>query len=239
MGAIIGEAKRIRMVILVAAIVVLGGLFAMAGVASAAVVSGPDIIPAPASAEDSAPGAFNTHQQAFDERQGVVLPVTVGTDNGTIPAGTRVNSHMIFLNQQDGVTTALSDISKVWTFDGPIIGVMSDFGGTLEAASNAILGHPGTIYPGAFAARGLESGTQDGYTVAGNTITVSMRVTQPGDWIRVVTAVSVGGTTSFLTESSGSSVGGTVVFASTAAAFAMIMGGGWYARRRWFGTGTG
>ncbi len=208
MSAIIGESKRFtRIGVLVATTAVLGVLFAIEGVASAAVVAGPDIIPAPSSVADSDPGAFNDHQQAFDERQGVVLPVAVDTDNGSIPAGTRVNSHMIFLNQQDDSTGLISDLSKVWRFDGPIIGVMSDIGGTLEALSTAILGAPGTFYPGAYANRGLEGG-DDGYVVAGNTITVSMNVSQPGDWIRVVTALSVGGTTSFLTESSGSSAGG-------------------------------
>ena len=235
---IIGEAKRFtRMGILVATTAVLGVLFAIEGVASAAVVAGPDIIPAPSSVTDSDPGAFNDHQQAFDERQGVVLPVAVDADNGSFPAGTRVNSHMIFLNQQDDSTGTISDLSKVWRFDGTIIGVMSDNGGFLEEASTAILGAPGSIYPGAYVNRGLEG--EDGYVVAGNTITVSMNVSQPGDWIRVVTALSVGGTTSFLTESSGPSAGGIIVLAVTAGAFATLMGGGWYARRRWFGKGNG
>ena len=63
---------------------------------------------------------------------------------------------------------------------------MADFTGALEVASSPLLGAPGTVYPGApFGARGMEGA--DGYVVAGNTITVTMRVTQRGDWIRVIT----------------------------------------------------
>ena len=38
-----------------------------------------------------------------------------------------------------------------------------------------------------FPARGLES--NDSYSIAGSSITVSMGVTEPGDWIRVITRV--------------------------------------------------
>jgi hypothetical protein len=73
----------------------------------------------------------------------------------------------------------------VWTFDGPVLMVFSDIGGTGEASTNALLGLPTTTYPGAFANRGLE--TNDGFMVSGNTLSVWMQVTEPGDWIRVVT----------------------------------------------------
>ncbi|HET7875536.1 MAG TPA: PEP-CTERM sorting domain-containing protein [Methylomirabilota bacterium] len=148
----------------------------------ALVIAGPDIIPAPPSVIDDPPGATNDHQQAFNERQGVLLAVPLAVDSGFIPAGTLVNSHMIFLNT-DGPVFA-SDI-QTWTFDGIILGVMSDNGGTLEAASSALLGALGTIYPAAFPNRGLE--TNDSYLVAGNAITLRDSVTEPGDWIRVIT----------------------------------------------------
>jgi hypothetical protein len=106
----------------------------------------------------------------------------LAVDSGFIPAATLVNSHMIFLNT-DGPVLA-SDI-QTWTFDGIILGVMSDNGGTLEAASSALLGELGTIYPAAFPNRGLE--TNDSYIVAGNAITLRDSVTEPGDWIRVIT----------------------------------------------------
>jgi hypothetical protein len=149
---------------------------------SAALVNGPDIIAAPDSVIDDPPGATNTHQQAFDERQGVLLVADLDVDGGTIPAGTYVNSHMIFLNTEVG---SASD-TQTWTFDGVILGVMSDQWGTLEIASTPLLGAPGTDYPAvAFNARGMEG--SDSYSVSGNQITVNMWVSEPGDWIRVIT----------------------------------------------------
>jgi hypothetical protein len=152
------------------------------GPAAAMLTSGPDIIGAPVSVIDDNPGAENTQQQAFDERQGVLLAADLAVDGGSIAAGTWVDSHLIFLNTPG--TQNVSD-TATWTFSGPILGVMSDAGGNLEAASNALLGASGTTYPGSFANRGLES--NDWYTVNGNQITVHMQVTEPGDWIRVTT----------------------------------------------------
>jgi hypothetical protein len=159
-----------------------GSLVVQPGAADALVIAGPDIIPPPPSVIDDPPGATNDHQQAFNERQGVLLLAPLAVDSGFIAAGTLVNSHMIFLNT-DGPVFA-SDIQD-WTFDGIILGVMSDQNGTLEAASTALLGALGTIYPAAFPERGLEA--NDSYLVAGNTITLSESVTEPGDWIRVIT----------------------------------------------------
>ena len=161
--------------------------------ARAALVSGPDIIPAPASIVDDPPGATNVHEQAFDEAQCVDLPRDVAVDGGgVLLAGTVVSSHMIFLNT-DGPGLA-EDFCQLWAFDGFVLGVMSNSNGSLEVASSDILGAAGTVYPLApFVARGMEGNNPDcqlagdGYTVAGNTIEVTMRVTEPGDWIRVVT----------------------------------------------------
>jgi len=161
-------------------------------------ISGPDIIAAPGSVVDNPPGATNDHQQAFNERQNVLLLSNLYVDGGGfIPAGTLVNSHMIFLNT-DGDVLA-EDFLVQWAFDGPILGVMSDLNALLEADSNNILGNLGTIYPGSFDHRGLDPG--DGYSIFGNTITVSMSVSEPGDWIRVVTApVPIPGTVWLLTS---------------------------------------
>jgi len=149
----------------------------------ALVIAGPDIIAPPSSVINNPPGAVNDHQQAFNERQGVLLAAPLAVDGGVIAAGTVVSSHMIFLNIL-GQGPVLDE--ETWTFDGIILGVMSDRGGTLEAASSPLLGALGTIYPSAFPNRGLER-RNDSYTVAGNMITLSDRVTQPGDWIRVIT----------------------------------------------------
>lgn len=155
------------------------------GPAAALLISGPDIIAAPASVIDDFPGAENENQQAFNEALGYLLTADLAVDGGTIAAGTRVDSHMIFLNSEG--STRIEDFGVEWGFDGLILGVMSDSTGSLEVASSSFLGAPGTIYPLApFPARGMEGG--DGYAVSGSFITVDMVVTEPGDWIRVVTA---------------------------------------------------
>jgi hypothetical protein len=144
----------------------------------------------------------NWFQQGFNEKQQVTTTKAWSVDGGgTIPQGTTyVNSHMIFLNDPGIPVKTMSHSNVVWTFDFPIIGVMSDSGGNFEAASTPDFGAAATNYtnfPTAcgsippsdraapFAARGLEGADQ--YSVLGNTLTLSMTVTQPGDWIRVLT----------------------------------------------------
>ena len=131
----------------------------------------------------------NLAQQGFDERQGVLLGSALLVDSGSIAAGTVVNSHMIFLNKPGPGSSVHASVA--WTFSGTIIGVMSDFFGTLEVASTPLLGAPGTTYPGAsFIGRGFE--TNDSYSgIGSNILTVSMSTKQPGDRIRVITATAV------------------------------------------------
>ncbi|MCB1095203.1 MAG: hypothetical protein KDN22_06450 [Verrucomicrobiae bacterium] len=150
-------------------------------------------IAAPALALDGA--VTNSNQQGFDEKQQVFLAAPLDTDAGVgaIPAGTYVSSHMIFFNQEVTKGNPVNSSSAVWTFDGVILGVMSDGPGALEAASTPILGSPTTTYPlGGFSERGLEAGTADAYAIpgglgVGNSLRLNMTVTQPGDWIRVIT----------------------------------------------------
>ena len=166
------------------------------------------IIAAPADANDDA--ASNLAIQAFDEAQNVVLSRDIQIDGGMILAGTLVSSHMIFLNSGPGdddtrISHGIGGTdAATFTFDGEILGVMSDKPGAYEVASSDILGAAGTSYPGAaFNARGMEenplSGTNnDYYSFFGNTIEVGMLVTEPGDWIRVVTVSAVPLPASFL-----------------------------------------
>ena len=144
----------------------------------------PSIIAAPGDVSDDA--ATNLGLEAFDEKQGVFLAGGILTDQGVVGAGMHVDSHMIFLNSEGGNRV---DAEGFYQFSGDILGVMSDSGGTLEAASSALLGAMGTIYPGAFGARGLE--TNDSYVFVGDTINLAFRVTEPGDWIRVITKSEV------------------------------------------------
>jgi len=140
------------------------------------------IIPPPPKVENLE--VFNTGQQGFDERQDVLLVAPLAIDGGgSIAAGTIVDSHMIFLNREQGLSGV--DHKVTWTFSGLILGVMSDQNGALEGASTGLLGWPGTIYPAPFPNRGLE--TNDSYLVAGDQITLDLHVSQPGDWVRVIT----------------------------------------------------
>ena len=187
-GAALSHPRRIALV----GALMLGMSLATSHTAQAVLTPGTDVIPAPSSMANSsaAGGASNSRQQGFNERQGVVLTAPLAVDGGTIPAGTVVDSHMIFLNIPDGAPET-ADFGQVWTFASRILGVISGTNGANLAASD-FLGAPGTFYPGAFANRGLETnnGTGiagEGYAVSGNGITVGMRVTQPGDWIRVIT----------------------------------------------------
>lgn len=168
----------------IVAVVVL--VFGMSGQSMALLIDGPDIIAAPEFALDDDPGATNFHQQAFNEEQDVLLSRNLDHDYGTLMEGLMGDSHMIFLNTPVGQGGALD--LQTWTFDGLILGVMSDILGTLEAASNDLLGWHDTTYPGSFICRGMEG--DDWYEVDGNTIQVRMGVNEPGDWIRVVTAAN-------------------------------------------------
>jgi hypothetical protein len=186
-------------------LLICAGIFCLAPLAHADLISvtGPNssvgaaplIISAPSDILDDF--VTNTAMQGFNEAQGVFTTVPHAIDGGgSIPVGTLVNSHMIFLNSAS--STAISHVNVLCTFDGAILGVMSNTSGTREAASTFELGNPVTNYtvtfPGSgpaapFANRGIEGA--DSYLVSLNQITVNMAVTEPGDWIRVVTAVRV------------------------------------------------
>ncbi len=166
-----------------AALVSVGDSLSSAGVAGA-------IIGAPDQVLDSM--KTNLGQEGFNELQNYVTLAAISTDAGSIASGTRVDSHMIFLNSPGGNIT---HTGVLWTFSGAILGIMSDKPGALEVASTPQLGNPGTTYPGAtFNARGLEPNDSYSLSLGGlgvtNSITVDMLVAQPGDWIRVVTAAS-------------------------------------------------
>jgi len=167
-----------------AAVLSFSGALSSAGAAA-------EIIAAPANATDDS--VTNTGMQAFDEVQNYVLQSDIMTDQGTIVAGTRVDSHMIFLNGSGGRISHDVD----WTFSGMILGTMSDGLGNLEAASTGQLGAAGTNYStptgggdqtAPFNARGLESNDSLSFAAGSSVLSANFIVTQPGDWVRVVTA---------------------------------------------------
>ncbi|PHS31862.1 MAG: hypothetical protein COA95_05085 [Methylophaga sp.] len=135
----------------------------------------------------------NDHQQGFNEQQGVLIGgAGVNVDSGSVAAGMRVDSHLIFLNTPSG--TPVTDTGSTWVFSGNIIGVMSDIDGGLMAATDGIFAAFNTYFAdvggSGFANQGLE-GSFDGYAFSGNVLKLSMRVTEPGDWIRVITVSAV------------------------------------------------
>jgi hypothetical protein len=157
-----------------------------------------EIIQAPSNVLDDY--TVNVGMQGFDEAQGVTTTGRHEVDGGTrLAGGLRVDSHMIMLNSDGFTRITHSDVT--WTFSGEILGIMSDRNGHLEAASSALFGAHGTQYiapptdPGQdapFRSRGLEHGDQI-VSIDGNSLTLSLVVTEPGDWIRVITRSAVPG----------------------------------------------
>jgi len=145
----------------------------------------PSIIPPPPFALDTM--VTNLGQQGFDEVQDYVTSGAYSMDAGVLAAGSFVDSHMIFLNAPAGIGS-ITHTNVLWTFSNPIIGVMSDSIGALEVASTPELGAAGTVYPAApFGARGMEGADTYSFVAGSNQLLVNMYVSQPGDWIRVVT----------------------------------------------------
>jgi hypothetical protein len=164
-------------------------LLAFSTAASAAIVSHSSsitVIPQPGSVTNGTP-SDGTNYLAFNELQGFTLVADLMVDGGSILAGTKVDSHMILLNSNGPLLEgAVSEI----TFSGNILGTMSDEDGGLLAASD-FLGAP-TSYTN-FNNRGLEDGGNypDSLSFSGATATVQFNVTEPGDWVRIVTVAQV------------------------------------------------
>jgi hypothetical protein len=151
-----------------------------------------------------APGALESDTQiaGFDERQGVTLASAIAVDvtqpghvhsnaeltPGTIPAGTRVNTHLL---HADPVGNPAPAGSPVWngsaTFDTAIIGIVL-LDGSLDNSDS--LGAAGTTYPTGYATRGLEfNGAVYDFVVSDDmkTITVGFAA-HLMDQVRVITA---------------------------------------------------
>jgi hypothetical protein len=141
----------------------------------------------------------------WDELQSFALPGDVLVDiaapglyddfadlgDFTITAGTVVNSHLLYLDP-------LLDTTRLatFTFDTPIVGVIVRNG--TSAADDRLLatdflGNPSTTYPAAFySLRGLEYGPETVFISAdGLSLTTELTASDPGDQIRVLTAVDV------------------------------------------------
>ncbi len=163
----------------------------------AAVISGGNILPdGTILLED---GLNNAAQEAFNEAQGVVLAVDLAVNGGVIASGTRVDSHVVFYNTP-GISG--SSVSHTWTFSGQILGLMIDVDGGQMAASDGLFAN-GTYFTdvsnnptdsgSGFAYQGLEFNSihPDSFTFSGNVLNLTTYVSEPGDWIRVITASPV------------------------------------------------
>lgn len=166
------------------------GVFLAAGAANAATITAnnltSEVIPAPGAINDDSPGN-NTTVKAFEEAVGIILADDLANTLPTIDAGTAVDSHMLFLNRVDTDTTR-ARVNYSFTFSEAIVGLII---GTTNINNTSfgtngfpLLGAPGTTYSNL---NGFE-GRGDTWTITGgNTISGRMTVTQPGDWIRVIT----------------------------------------------------
>ena len=128
---------------------------------------------------------------AWDEAQNLTLNSDLVLDSGvTIASGTTISSHMIQWDPSKPYTNGNWQHATV-NFDAEIIGFIFDdkkLGNT-----DSLLGATGINYD-SFEYRGLESdpltGTNDDYIVfsGGNSFDLHMRASNPGDWVRVITA---------------------------------------------------
>ncbi len=121
---------------------------------------------------------------AFDEQHDVVLASPITPDIGApIPAGTRVDSHYLHL---DAAGTSAYIGAGTITFSQPILGVIT--GSTLLSTTDPALGLPGMNYDGVNAARGAAEIGDTVTLVDAYTLSVSLRVTNGRDDLRVITA---------------------------------------------------
>jgi hypothetical protein len=160
------------------------------------------VIAAPASVVVNSGLESDTVTFFFTERKDLVLPVGVAVDitspgiynsnasltPGTIAAGTLVDSYYLHNDLVGSPTTTITHTGSV-TFDTDILGVIvldNQF-----AASNGILGHPGTLYSSS--GQGLELGAPDTVTLSttGRTLSYSVGTDTAADDVRIITAGSV------------------------------------------------
>ncbi|MEL7082473.1 MAG: VPLPA-CTERM sorting domain-containing protein [Pseudomonadota bacterium] len=164
--------------------------------ATISVVSGDGaVIAAPGRVSNTTP-ADSTTIFAFNEAEGVILANDLDAVTGmstvadptptsvTIGAGTAVDSHLVIFNSDAGRTQV--NAMATFSFSQAILGLIIDGAGL--AATNGELGAEGTSYG---ALDGLELGpnaNSDEFEVVGNTLFLNLTVTQPGEWVRVITA---------------------------------------------------
>lgn len=163
--------------------------------ASAATITALDlnglVIAAPASVTNAAP--VNTPIiHGFNEQSNVLLAADLtmqnyGNPNTIALTGTSVDSHMFFMNQPSGAPNPNVTTTASFSFSTAVLGIIT----STSALNNSdmLLGAVGTTYQSGFSNRGLEGA--DAVSFAGNSVDLTFSLTQPGDWVRVITAADV------------------------------------------------
>ena len=173
---------------------------ALTGVVSATIVSvSGDIvkIAPPPSVELSALES-NTTMYAFDERQCVTLlaPLKVnitvaGTYDdkddltpGSIPAGTRVSSHLVQADRQSSV--GIIDLEGTLTTNTKILGLITANG---SLSNSDFLGAVGTVYPTGSSGRAMQFDGGDSVVLDAGLLSVKIHAhnSQHADQVRVIT----------------------------------------------------
>jgi hypothetical protein len=193
----------------VAVALLCAGLTASANAAITAVGGDVELIAAPVDAQLNALTSADKIR-VWDELQDVTLTAALAYDadapgvyddesdlaNLFLAAGTRVASHYVHF---DSPASQEADAKGTVTFRDRIIAVIArgdkaaDGGPKLD--NSDFLGAP-TLYSNNVGNRGLEFNT-DAFTISpdGKTLTVDFRISSPGDYMRVLTAVPAPGAT--------------------------------------------
>ena len=128
--------------------------------------------------------------RAYNELQNVVANSLPAFDiGGSIANGTRVNSHLLVWNPPGS-----SRVTGTVSFDGPILGIYTEAAGL--NGSDALFGlQPSYTFT---AGQGLERGDSIMFISMTSTSSFDFTATNPGDYVRVITAVPEPGVLSLL-----------------------------------------
>lgn len=156
-----------------------------ASAATITAVTNGTVVSAPTDLTNDSPTSQTT-VSGFTEATGVIIGLggLVMDIGGTLAAGTVVDSHMFYFNNDGANDRTFNDITATFSFDRDILGFITATGKL--NTTDGLLGAPGTSYPD-FSARGFE-GDDEITSFDTNSFTVFLEITQPGDWFRVITA---------------------------------------------------
>ncbi len=166
---------------------VLAAAFAFVGSSASAALINVDSghalgIAAPTIVDDDTPATSTGAIQFFNEVSDLLLTDDLLTTTGLIKAGTRVDSHLVFLNVDAQLGRAVTQATL--SFSTEILGLITDRAGVNN--SHGLLGGLGTAYGSLY---GLN--WNDAATFLGGQLNVQMTAQEArGDWIRVVTVAA-------------------------------------------------